>query len=566
MYILEIKNCLEIYTILKKLTEAVMTMHKIRFNNKDYNCRNNETVLEALHRQGVELSFSCRKGSCQVCMLKCDNGSLPDDAQNSLKELYISKNYFLPCICKPVNNLEISEIDRHQLFSSAMVYKKEFLSKTVCKLLIESDKITEYKPGQFINICRPDGGGVRSYSLASCQANDYYLELHIQLMENGELSQWIFNELEEGDLIDIQGPNGHCYYQQDNSNSPVLLVGTGTGAAPLTGILRDAMDSKHQGEIHIFHEARSKDDLYMHGYLTEISQKNSHIFYYPCVPGASLNNEIFTDSARHIITDKLNDFSGWLVYLAGSDTMVSKINTYVTSHGADANRVFSDSFDLKDLRENSSVNDGKYINRNTDNKDSSTCLTKEVSYPEPDAEIWAELEQGKKLTRILTDFYNIVYKDEKLSPFFSGITQQRSIEKVYLFLRQIFTGEKVYIGDRPRNAHHWMVISDELFDYREDIMMSCLRKHNIPEHLILRWREMEESFRPDIVKEKPWNKVINGIEMPVEGFEELELDSGTLCDSCHGAIEAGEKVRYHVRLGTVYCPNCISTNLTSKTK
>jgi len=539
-------------------------MHNIRFNNIDYNCRINETVLEALHRQGVELSFSCRKGSCQVCMLKCDDGTLPDDAQNSLGELYISKRYFLPCICKPVSDLEISVINRHQLFSSAMVYKKEFVSKTVCKLLIESDKITEYKPGQFINICRPGEGIVRSYSLVSCQANDYYLELHIQLMENGELSQWIFNELEEEDLIDIQGPNGHCYYQQDNNNSPILMVGTGTGIAPLIGVLREAMESKHQGEIHIFHEAGSKNDLYMHGLLTEISQNNSHIIYYPCVPGASLNNGIYTDSAKRILADKYSDFNGWLVYLAGSDSMVSNINTYVTSHGAATNRVFSDSFDLKDLRENSAETNEKYTNRKTDNKDSSTCLLSEVSYPEPDAEIWAELEQGKKLTRILSDFYNIVYKDEKLSPFFAGITLQRSVEKVYLFLRQVFTGEKVYIGDRPRNAHHWMVISDELFDYREDIMMSCLRKHNIPEHLILRWREIEESFRPDIVKDKPWNKIINGVEIPVEGFEELVLDSGTLCDSCHGAIEVGEKVRCHVRLGTVYCTNCISTNLTSK--
>ena len=541
-----------------------MTMHRIRLNNIDYHCRNNETVLEALHRQGVELSFSCRKGSCQVCMLKCDKGSLPDEAQKSLKKLYISKNYFLPCICKPVNDLEISEIDRHELFSSAMVYKKEFLSDTVCKLLIESDKITEYRPGQFINICKPDGGVVRSYSLASCQANDYYLELHVQLMKNGELSQWIFNDLQEEDLIDIQGPNGHCFYQQGNNNSSILMVGTGTGVAPLIGILHDAMENKHKGEIHLFHEAASINDLYLHGVLTEITQKNSNINYYPCVPGASSSSGIYSDSARHIIEDKFIDFKDWLVYLAGSNAMVSNIDSYVTSHGVASDRVFSDSFDMKDLRKNRSETNAKYINRNTDNEESSTGVYSEVSYPEPDAEIWEALEQGKKLTRILTDFYNIVYKDDRLSPFFTGITMQRSIEKVYLFLRQIFTGEKVYIGDRPRNAHHWMVISDELFDYREDIMMSCLRKHNIPEHLILRWREIEESFRPDIVKDKPWNKVINGVEVPVDGFEELVLDSGTLCDGCHGEIEVGEMVRYHVRLGTVYCPNCISTNVASK--
>ena len=126
-------------------------------------------------------------------------------------------------------------------------------------------------------------------------------------------------------------------------------------------------------------------------------------------------------------------------------------------------------------------------------------------------------------------------------------------------MRRLFSGEKIYFGDRPRNAHHWMVISDELFDYREAIMMNCLRRHGLPEKLIERWFMLENSFRPDIVKSKPWNKVMNGIEIPVDGYDETVLEIGSLCDSCQQEIDAGTTVRYHVRLGLTYCPSCMGS-------
>ena len=47
----------------------------------------------------------------------------------------------------------------------------------------------------------------------------------------------------------------------------------------------------------------------------------------------------------------------------------------------------------------------------------------------------------------------------EMKPFFHGVTQQRAADKQYAFLKQLMTGEKAYFGDRPRNAHHRMVIT-----------------------------------------------------------------------------------------------------------
>jgi truncated hemoglobin YjbI/ferredoxin len=182
---------------------------------------------------------------------------------------------------------------------------------------------------------------------------------------------------------------------------------------------------------------------------------------------------------------------------------------------------------------------------------------REGERPEPDPQMWAALEEGALLRRILDDFYTRVYEDERLAPFFHGVTRQRAADKQFLFLRQLFTGEKVYFGDRPRNAHHWMVISDELFDYREGLMAETLRRHGLPEPLIERWMALEERFRPDIVKDEPWKRKMGDVELPVDGYEETVLEVGSICDSCGSEVEAGETVRYHVRLGSIYCPKCM---------
>lgn len=174
----------------------------------------------------------------------------------------------------------------------------------------------------------------------------------------------------------------------------------------------------------------------------------------------------------------------------------------------------------------------------------------------PDAEMWQALDHGRKLTEILRDFYKRVYADPALSVFFEGVTQERAVEKQYSFLRSIFTGERCYFGEHPKNAHHWMVISNALFDHREALMEQCLKAAAMPEALIDRWLAIEEVFRKSIVKEKAYGKMVGGTEVPFKGYGWLRLDVATLCDGCAAEIATNTSVAYHRRTGKVYCASC----------
>jgi truncated hemoglobin YjbI len=238
------------------------------------------------------------------------------------------------------------------------------------------------------------------------------------------------------------------------------------------------------------------------------------------------------------------DLAGWCVHLAGNPAMVEAASDRAARAGASAGEIFADAFVLKELRS---------APRAADPAAASGSGRRE--FP-PDPEMWAALKEGEVMAAILDDFYTRVFEDPVLSPYFTGVTKQRLVEKVYSFMRQIFTGEKLYFGDRPRNSHHWMVISDEIFDYREALMASCMRRAGLAEPLIARWQAIEESYRGDIVKAKPFGRMVDGVELPVEGFGQTVLEVGALCDSCERVLEPGEEVRYHLRLGHIYCDAC----------
>ncbi len=180
----------------------------------------------------------------------------------------------------------------------------------------------------------------------------------------------------------------------------------------------------------------------------------------------------------------------------------------------------------------------------------------EVTPIPPDPTLWAALEQGKTVRAVLETFYASVYADPLLRPYFERVTMDRVIGKQYAFLMQSITGEAVYIGERPRNSHHWMVIPDSVFDHRQKLMLDAQLAHGLSEELIERWSAYEEQYRRDIVKYAPWPRRIGDQLIETERYESLVLGEATVCDYCATAIASGTQVRYHVRLGKVGCEDC----------
>lgn len=183
-------------------------------------------------------------------------------------------------------------------------------------------------------------------------------------------------------------------------------------------------------------------------------------------------------------------------------------------------------------------------------------LTEEKPDPKPNLAVWQQLNDGAKVREVLIDFYDRVYADERLSPFFANVSKSRLIEKQYSFLKYLFTREHVHFGQRPRNTHHWMVISDDLMDHRRRILDDTFRDHLLTDEQRHVWHLYEEKFRADIVKDKAWPIKIGNEFVDLEAFDKAVLDCATICDHCGEPVDAGTTVIYHKRTGKISCPKC----------
>ncbi|MCK5360409.1 MAG: 2Fe-2S iron-sulfur cluster binding domain-containing protein [Gammaproteobacteria bacterium] len=528
-------------------------MKQITFKDTIYSLKEDESVLDALLRQGEDITFSCKKGICQTCLLRAESGVLDSASQRGLEIQLAEKNYFMPCMCHPETDLKIGETSPSDFIADAVIHDKQQISSDVYRILLEPATEVSYKAGQYINLYRPDGLA-RSYSLASTSQQDYFLELHVKRHEHGEMSRWLADDVQIGSTVEFSMPIGSCYYRVKDINQEIILIGTGTGLAPLLGIIREVLLSRHLGEVFLYHGVVSPDELYMDNTLLNLQQQYNNFKYIPCVITESESDTRYSSGyANSVAFSQQQDLTGCLLYLAGNPVMVSNSIQQAILAGILPENIHSDPF--TSLKETSNDESSADL-QDTEKQNRSQG---ETDYPEPLPEVWEALQKGDLLQKILDGFYDDVFEDELMAPYFANSTKKRAKEKVYSFYRRLFSGEKIYFGDRPRNSHHWMVITNELYDYRERLLEKHMRKQGLPEDAIRKWQAYEELYRGDIVKSKPRGRMVGNIEAPASGFGKLVMDVGGMCDNCHEEITIGTEVSYHLRTGDTYCPSCSSS-------
>ncbi len=320
-------------------------MVSLRYADVAYDYGEGETVLDALLRQDAAVPYSCRNGVCLTCMMRCRGGAPPADSQGGIKDSLRLEGHFLPCICTADGDLAFELPNDDELYGRAILRRIEQLSPSVCRLFLEPATPLYYRAGQFINL-RRDDGLVRSYSLASVPRLDDNLELHVKRLPRGEMSNWLFEEAQADTGLDIQGPNGDCFYVPGRPGTPLLLIGNGSGLAPLIGIARDALSSGHEGEIQLYHGTRHPEGLYLDETLRAMAEDHANFTYRACVSGESGQS----GRAENVAFAEHPGLDGYRVYLCGYPPMVHAARKRAYLMGAALADVYADPFELRDLR------------------------------------------------------------------------------------------------------------------------------------------------------------------------------------------------------------------------
>jgi ferredoxin-NADP reductase len=117
-------------------------------------------------------------------------------------------------------------------------------------------------PGQHydVRLTAPDGyRAQRSYSIASSPLDEGEVELTIDRLEDGEVSPYFHDVVMEGDQVEVRGP--FTSYFVWRGESPVLLVGGGSGVVPLMCMLRHRRRVMSEVPMRLIYSVRRADDV-----------------------------------------------------------------------------------------------------------------------------------------------------------------------------------------------------------------------------------------------------------------------------------------------------------------
>jgi CDP-4-dehydro-6-deoxyglucose reductase len=321
-----------------------------------------ESVLDAALRQGIILPYGCRNGACGSCMGTLTSGTVDykHGTPSGLSTTDINDGKVLFCQARPVSDLtiQVREVDAARDIEvktlPCRVNKLEHLAHDVIRiyLKIPDTERLQFLAGQYIDVLLKDHAP-RAFSIANPPHDDDFIELHIRNVQGGYFSAQVFNQMQEKAMLRFKGPLGTFFLRED-TDRPAILIGGGTGFAPLKGMLEHAFQIGIKQPLHLFRGVRAARDLYLDELPVRWMKSHGNFRYTPVLseplPADDRGGEtgFVTDS----VIQQYPDLSAYDVYMSGPPVMVETGHKLFMQHGLNESRFFSDAFEYAALSDN----------------------------------------------------------------------------------------------------------------------------------------------------------------------------------------------------------------------
>jgi NAD(P)H-flavin reductase len=319
----------------------------LTYQGNKYVLKAGETLLDGLLRHGKPIAYSCKSGTCQSCLMQAVKGDIPEKAQLGLKPAFKQRKLFLACQCYPLGDMQLADPDAAGIDIRAHIIQKSWLNSDILALHLQPEDGFEGEPGQYLTMINPHGVA-RSYSIANNPQQDGFIALHIRLISGGKMSEWLKNEADINSSVTLRGSAGNCFYvATENNDYPIMLAATGTGLAPLYGIINAALGAGHRGAISLFHGARKTDDLYLTKELKNLAQTYQNFTYTPCISEGKITADFQgkTGDIKEIVMASLPPEKANIhLFLCGAPQMVNGLKTQAFLSGLASKNIYADPF------------------------------------------------------------------------------------------------------------------------------------------------------------------------------------------------------------------------------
>lgn len=228
-------------------------------------------LLDSLLANGQKVPWSCRSGQCQSCLVQARPDEVPSAAHAQLNLEQQSKGWLLACQCLVQQDMHITLHDPTSDGLPARISAMHYVAEDILLLRLTLQRPLRFRAGQHV-VLWVDSTLARPYSIASLPA-DGDLEFHLRLHSAGAFSDAI-RQRQPGDTLYLGAPAGHFHYDPAWQDTPLLMLGSGTGLAPLLAIARDALQAEHEAPISLWHWSSSETGCYLAEPLLKLASEH----------------------------------------------------------------------------------------------------------------------------------------------------------------------------------------------------------------------------------------------------------------------------------------------------
>jgi ferredoxin-NADP reductase len=187
----------------------------------------------------------------------------------------------------------------------------------------------------------------RSYSIASAP-EDESLVLTVDRLDDGEVSPYLTDVLMAGDKLEFRGPIGGYFTWEAKDGGPLLLVGGGSGVAPLMAMIRHRAVAAGSGvPVRLLYSSRTYEEIIYREELENLAARDGSLEVIHTLTRS--RPEGWSGYHRRIDAEMLREVA-WspderpLAFVCGPTSFVEGVADALVSLGHDPARVKTERF------------------------------------------------------------------------------------------------------------------------------------------------------------------------------------------------------------------------------
>ena len=303
--------------------------HQITVDGHSFLALRGQLLLDAALSNGIELPHDCRAGHCGTCCVRLVSGEVRGGEGSEPGIVHA-------CQCRIVGDAVLEKDQTSGVRTvEGVLSSLRALSPEVMEVGISTDRALPYLAGQYAQV-RFSGYPSRPFSITHPlralhgNPNGGSVWFHVRRMKDGRVTTSLGKRIKPGHRVKLTGPYGLAHFRP-NLDSPLILVATSTGFAPIWSIAVAALRENPERTMIIIAGGRTIESLYMWPALERLASfPNVHV-----VPVCSTPQKLTDAVNLGRPTDYLPPLlRSDVLYACGAPGMVDSIKSIAARIGA----------------------------------------------------------------------------------------------------------------------------------------------------------------------------------------------------------------------------------------